>query len=145
MWETHSANPSWQTLFLALGLQNELPQAAQKSASAEAELSVSHTAAPSAPESMEMTPRKAKKVAQSEEEMLNMLSPVKTSVAPKKTVKGRPALFGVPVKEDGVLKSAKIEGKEVEPAEEEKDDLMLVEKDMVGHGALMCIEQNESK
>eukprot|EP00435_Cladocopium_sp_Y103_P033781 s1913_g8.t1 len=130
LWMTHSTNSSWQTLFLALGLQNELPQAAQQAASAEAETSVSHAAAPSAPQSLEMTPPKAKKVAQTEDEMLNMLSPVKTSVAPKKTVKGRPALFGVPVKEDGLLKSAKIEGKEVEPAEE-KDELMLVEKDMV--------------
>lgn len=130
LWMTHSTNSSWQTLFLALGLQNELPPAAHQTASAEAEPAVSHAAAPPARESMEMTPSKTKKVAQTDDKMLNMLSPVKTSVAPKKTVKGRPALFGVPVKEDGFLKSAKIEGKEVEPAEE-NDELALVEKDMV--------------
>ena len=105
LWVQHSRSVAWQTLFMSLGLQDELSPEAHRIASAQAE----PARAGGSKDSEQVTPEKPKKRRKTDsldEGLMNQLSPVKTSISAKRCSTPRPALFGKPAPQQYLIRAA---------------------------------------
>ena len=119
LWMKQRHSKAWQTLFMAMGLQEELPPSAHEAASAAAEARASVAAEVSASAAaggssspprdgvdeqplLATPPRKSLIEHRGGQELL---SPVKSTIRPRRIQQSRPALFGVGKAPDQVLRT----------------------------------------
>lgn len=100
LWVSRRCSNAWQKLFLAMGLQNELPPEEHEAASAAAEKKVEANGSGTEPKT---PPRKTARLQPGEA----LVSPVKTSIRPQRVQEGKRAVFGIRQVPDLKLKPCK--------------------------------------
>lgn len=132
LWLQHSKSQAWQTLFMCMGCQNELPATAHETANADAEEYLKNQSEPAhglkRKATDPLTPQKGQKVPRDD----TQISPVKTSICPPKRLQSsRPALFGKAPERSRMLMGAKTDpdedAKNLGPEDEDKDMLDIQE------------------
>lgn len=143
LWLQHSRDVSWQSLFLAFGLQNELPPASSQIATAQCERILRDKDGP-------QTPPKRKDSGAADpahSQNLHVISPVKTSIfpkIPKRVDAARPMPFGQPPKPDTKFRCPPTSMEKVEQ-DEKGSDAKTAKRKAAENEEGLDFESDESK